>query len=180
MSRLSAGVVIVTTLVDEQPWGLTVSACCSVSVDPPLLLVSLAESTASTVAIRERRRFGVSVLGAGGLAAAKFAAAPGQAKFITDYCTTSPVPADRTPAIAGALAHFHCAVDQSIRAGDHVLFIGRVGAVESALSDPGDRDGPLVHYRRQFFSVSDPLDASAGVAARRGARTGAPGVGRPA
>ena len=174
MSRLSAGVVIVTTLVDGQPWGLTVSACCSVSVDPPLLLVSLAESTASTVAIRESQRFGVSVLGAGGLAAAKFAAAPGQAKFITEYCSASPVPGDQTPAITGALAHFHCAVDQAIRAADHVLFIGRVAAVEGAVSDPVDWQGPLVHYRRQFFSVSDPLDAPVGVAAQRGERSLAP------
>jgi flavin reductase ActVB len=158
MSRLSTGVVIVTTIVEDQPWGLTVSACCSVSVDPPLLLVSLAEATAATTAIRERQRFGVSVLGAGGLAAAKFAAAPGQAKFITEYCSASQIPDDRTPAIEGALAHFHCEVDQAIRAGDHVLFIGRVADVERGVAQATDFEPPLVHYRRQFFSVSDPLD----------------------
>ena len=41
MSRLAAGVVMVTCHVDDKPWGLTVSACCSVSMDPPLLPVSL-------------------------------------------------------------------------------------------------------------------------------------------
>jgi flavin reductase ActVB len=61
MSRLAAGVVMVSCHVDEKPWGLTVSACCSVSMDPPLLLVSLGSETASARAIGETGRFGVAL-----------------------------------------------------------------------------------------------------------------------
>jgi flavin reductase (DIM6/NTAB) family NADH-FMN oxidoreductase RutF len=53
MSRLAAGVVMVTCHVDGKPWGLTVSACCSVSMDPLLLLVSLGSKTASARSVRE-------------------------------------------------------------------------------------------------------------------------------
>ncbi len=48
MSQLAAGVVMVTCHVGGKPWGLTVSACCSVSMSPPLMLVSLGSATTST------------------------------------------------------------------------------------------------------------------------------------
>ena len=72
MGQLATGVVMVTCYVDGRPWGLTVSACCSVSVSPPLLLVSLSKQTASAQAIADDGRFGVSILGEALIDVARF------------------------------------------------------------------------------------------------------------
>ena len=82
MSQLAAGVVMVTCRVGGKPWGLTVSACCSVSMSPPLLLVSLGSATTSTRAIQDSGEFGVSLLGQSLIDVARFGSAPGQPKFV--------------------------------------------------------------------------------------------------
>ena len=65
--RLTAGVSVVTALGDDGPCGMTASSVTSVSLRPPLLLVSLAESSRTLAAIRSRRAFGVHLLRDGAL-----------------------------------------------------------------------------------------------------------------
>jgi flavin reductase (DIM6/NTAB) family NADH-FMN oxidoreductase RutF len=156
MSRLAAGVVMVTCDVDDRPWGMTATACCSVSVDPPLILVSLGASTVSAGAIRRSQRFGVSLLGSRALDAARFASRPGQPKFIDEFCARRDVgAAERSPIVEHAQAHIDCTVSQVHRAADHLLFIGHVQAV--ALRPP---DRPLVYcaqaYHRLHELVGEP------------------------
>jgi flavin reductase ActVB len=148
MSRLAAGVVMVTCHVDGKPWGLTVSACCSVSMEPPLLLVSLGSTTASAHAITETGSFGVSLLGEELLGVAQFGAARGQPKFLDEFCRVGDHDA-KSPVVAGALAAIDCAVEQVVPAGDHTIFIG---AVTDVLAREGDQ--PLVYYSRTFHRLS--------------------------
>jgi flavin reductase (DIM6/NTAB) family NADH-FMN oxidoreductase RutF len=157
MSRLACGVVIVTTVVDGVPWGMTVSACCSVSMDPPLLLVSLAGQTKSAVTIRERGRFGVSILGADSVEVARFGSAPGQPKFIPHFCGPDEEHPVASPNVVGALAHADCTLESEVPAGDHVLFIGRVGRVRGV--DAPATALPLVYYQREYHAVSGLQDA---------------------
>lgn len=151
MGRLATGVTTVTTEVDGRPWGTTVSACCSVSVDPPLLLVSLLTTSASTKEIRERQRFGVSVLRHDQADVAKAGAQPGVPKFFEDY--TELDGDGRTHRVTGSLAHISCEVSDVVVAGDHTIFIGAVEHV--TLDDAGE---PLLHYSRQFgaFAALQP------------------------
>jgi flavin reductase (DIM6/NTAB) family NADH-FMN oxidoreductase RutF len=149
MSRLAAGVVMVTCHVGGKPWGLTVSACCSVSMDPPLLLVSLAKGTASAMAIEETGRFGVSILADHNLEVARFGAATGQPKFVEPFCEPAAGHCE-SPVVAGALAHVDLSVRQQIAAGDHTIFIGDV---ELALAH--DRDHPLVFCSRAFHGLRE-------------------------
>ena len=159
MGRLATGVVMVTCHVGGKPWGLTVSACCSVSVAPPLLLVSLGEQTASAHAIAADRRFGVSILGEELIDVARFGSAKGQPKFVSEFVHDSGdgPGASATPAVAKAIAHIDCAVVQSVKAGDHVIFIGSVGNV---FAHPGDR--PLVYYSRGFHRLGESTDLHVG------------------
>lgn len=156
MSRLAAGVVMVTCHVDGKPWGLTVSACCSVSMSPPLILVSLGTETTSARAITEKGWFGVNLLGESLISVARFGAARGQPKFVEEHChegdqsTVSPI-------VAGAIAAIDCAVEQIIRAGDHTLFIG---AVTSVLTRPDDR--PLVYYSRDYHCLRNLAEMTVG------------------
>src|SRR5262249_55545717 len=82
MSALASGVVLVTCRVGGRPWGMTVTAFASASADPPTVLVSLGSETASSTAIRETGRFGVSILGDDQLDVARFGSVPGAAKFL--------------------------------------------------------------------------------------------------
>ena len=159
MGRLATGVVMVTCHVDGKPWGLTVSACCSVSVTPPLLLVSLSEQSASAVAIAADGRFGVSILGEALIDVARFGSAKGQPKFVSEYVRDDGdgPSASVTPAVANAIAHIDCAVVQSVKAGDHVVFIGSVGNV---FAHPGDR--PLVYYSRGYHRLGESTDLHVG------------------
>jgi flavin reductase ActVB len=146
MSRLAAPVVMVTTWLDGKPWGLTISACCSVSADPPLFLISLASNTVSTRTIREHGSFGVSILGERLLPAAHHGSRQGAPKFVESFCEPGGGPdAARPPVVAGALAHLDCRLAQAVEAADHTLLIGAVEFVEVR-----GHDQPIVYYDRLY------------------------------
>lgn len=149
MRRLASAVVMVTTHLDERPWGLTVSACCSVSMSPPSLLVSLGAHTASAGAITAAERFGVSVLGEAQQHVARVGSRPGAPKYVAEYCDSTAE--CQSPAVAGALAHLDCAVSRRVDVADHVLFVGEV---ERVVLRPGE-ERPLVFYARDFHRLHD-------------------------
>lgn len=158
MGRLASGVVMVTTIVDGIPWGMTVSACCSVSMNPQLLLVSLATQTKSASVIQEHKYFGVSILGANSIEVARFGSAPAQPKFIPQFCGVNEGPLNLSPAVRGSLAHLDCALESTIIVGDHILLIGKVHSVRSIIKDPA-MDSPLLYFRREYFSLGRLQDA---------------------
>ena len=149
MGQLATGVVIVTTLVESRPWGLTVSACCSVSMSPPTLLVSLGDQTASTHAIEAAGEFGVSILSEELIDAARFGAARGNAKFIEEFCTFEGREGSRTPAIAGAIAHVDCRVTQMLPVADHLVFFGKVERVLLGRKAAA----PLIYHDRSWHRL---------------------------
>jgi flavin reductase ActVB len=169
MAKLPTGVVMVTTTIDGKPWGLTVSACCSVSADPPLLLVSLGKKTASAAAIGEAGCFGVSILSTRLLHVARLGAVPGKPKFVAEYChrgspddssvsSVSSVSAPQAiPRISGALAHFNCMVDREVRVADHAVIFGRVTEV---ITDRAD--SALVYWER-VFRTAVPVEGVADI-----------------
>lgn len=157
MSLLAAGVVMVTTRVQRRPWGLTVSACCSVSLDPPLVLVSLNRRTQSWRAIRDARSFGVSILREDQHEIARLGSAPGSPKFVDEFCETDVTDADRAPMIRGCLFHIDCAVVNTYEAGTHALV---VGAVRLALPGSGKSDTPLIYFDRAFRRLGDAVPAA--------------------
>lgn len=143
MGRLAAGVSIVTTDVGNRPWGLTISACASISMDPPLLMISLANNTASTDAILKNKRFAVSILNNEQIDIAKQGSQQGKPKFFEKFVTKS----NNKYLINNALANIQCNVENIVPAGDHTIFIGRVEHV-----DLGDLKDPLLYYHRNFGS----------------------------
>lgn len=151
MGRLATGVVMVTAEVDGKPWGLTISACCSVSVDPPTILVSLGTHTVSARAVAQSGRFGVSILGERLLEAAKFASASGAPKFVDAFCDSDRerVGASGTPVVLGALAHIDCEVVDSIKVADHDVYFGGARSVLLSVADT-----PLLYYGRRYRLLS--------------------------
>lgn len=152
MRVLASGVVMVTARKGDRLWGLTISACCSISASPPQVLISLSEAASCLPAILETGRFGLSILRAGQRPLAELGAVPGGRKQVDAFCESS----DReTTMIAGALAHLDCAVQRTFVVADHRLI---VGAVEHAVT-AGDLEeaGPLLYFNRTFHALGEQL-----------------------
>jgi flavin reductase ActVB len=155
MRVLAGGVVMVTARKDDRLWGLTISACCSISADPPQVLISLAHSASCLPAILETSRFGLSILRADQKQLAELGAVPGGPKYV-DAFTEKSKPGLETTMIAGALAHLDCAVDDTFEVSDHTLILGTVerAVAEAELEEPG----PLVYFNRTFHNLGSPLE----------------------
>jgi flavin reductase (DIM6/NTAB) family NADH-FMN oxidoreductase RutF len=153
MRVLAGGVVMVTARAGDRLWGLTISACCSISADPPRVLISLANSASCLPAVLETRRFGLSILRAGQRPLAELGAVPGGRKEVDAFAES---PDGKTTMIAGALAHLDCAVDHTFTVSDHTLVIGNVehALTSGDLEDPG----PLVYFNRTFHRLGDPVE----------------------
>jgi flavin reductase (DIM6/NTAB) family NADH-FMN oxidoreductase RutF len=124
LGMFATGVTIITTRVGEQVHGMTANAFMSISLEPPLVLISVDRRTKMCGLLHEGRTYGVSVLAAGQAA-------------ISDRFAGRPAPVDGsaeprfevvhgTPLVDGALAHFVAGVVRSYWGGDHSLFLGRV------------------------------------------------------
>ncbi len=155
MRVLAAGVVMVTASKDGELHGLTISACCSISAAPPQVLISLAETASCLPAVLETGRFGLSILRAEQRSLAELGAVPGGPKKVEAFSESSD---GRVTAIAGALAHLDCSVDQVFRAADHVLIVGNVEHAISAPTGELDEPGPLLYFNRTFYSLGRSVD----------------------
>jgi steroid delta-isomerase-like uncharacterized protein len=154
MRLLAGGVAVVTTVVEGRPWGLTISACCSLTADPPQMLISLDSRTASCRAIVERGAFGVALLGSDQVDVARVCSAAGRPKFIDDLVDEE-LTRGREPVIRGALSHLDCAVADTHRVGDHRLIVGRVLDVLGPRAE--ETSEPLVYFERAFRTVSGAI-----------------------
>ena len=150
MGRFASGISVITTLdAAAQPAGITVSAMSQVSLDPPLVLVALAEQRFITPMVEASGRFAVNILRHDQQALADcFAHAP-VSPGREEFCGAPwhPGPAG-LPLLEGTLATLECTVVQRLTAGDHELFVGRV----DSLAVDGDAD-PLLYFRRQYLRV---------------------------
>lgn len=156
MRSLAAGVVMVTTRVGGKPWGLTISSCCSVSLEPPQLLVSLSRHTASCASILVAGKFGVSVLDVAQKDLAVHGAAPRAPKFIADYCDHDhPAATLLSPMILGALCHFDCRLVRAFDGGDHALLLGQVDRVVRSRAQADG--GPLLYFNGSFHTLGASL-----------------------
>ncbi len=153
MRQLAGGVTIVAAGTGEGRRGLTVSAVCSVSIDPSTLLVCIGQSTEGHRAILETEAFSVNVLGWEQKALAeRFAGRDGVAgreRFATgnwhELVTGSPVLVD-------ALAAFDCRVAHKINWMTHTVFLGTVVAVRAAASPAPEPTGLV--YRVGAFAAA--------------------------
>ncbi|MFB6770849.1 flavin reductase family protein [Streptomyces sp. NPDC048232] len=159
MSRLASGVVLVTAqeppLDADDPLapggedvGMTATAFMSVSLDPPLVLVSLRTGSRMDDLLDEQPLWGVSVLSESQRHIAGRFAMKGR---ISDRLLFADIPyvrggATGAPLAGGALATLECRTEQRVPAGDHVLVIGRV--LTAAL--PSADGGPLTYFRGRY------------------------------
>ncbi len=124
LGMFATGVTIVTTrMADGTPVGLTANSFNSVSLDPPLVLWSLARAAASLPVFQTGSHYAIHVLDANQKALAeRFASKSGdrwQGVQASEGC-------GGVPLIAGAAATFECFNRSRYDEGDHVIFVGEV------------------------------------------------------
>jgi len=147
LGMFATGVTVLTTRVGGQVHGMTANAFMSVSLQPPLVLVSIDRRARMGALLHQGTRFGVSVLEARqtGLSdrfAGRLEADPPEATFEVVH---------ETPLVEGALAHLVAEVVRSYWGGDHSLFLGQV-----EFARYGEGRPLLFHGGRYERLVSDP------------------------
>ncbi|UPO76278.1 flavin reductase family protein [Arthrobacter sp. Helios] len=136
--NFTTGVTIVSYEHNGEVLGATVNSFTSVSLDPPLVLVSLMK-TAKAAALLADKPFSINVLGKDQLShALQFAGKP-QDGLEIDWNREH-----TSPRIAGSMAWFSCEPWQQYDGGDHVLILGKVAAFGHVAGDDAE---PLVFYR---------------------------------
>jgi len=131
LGRFATGVSVVTTQHGDRVCGMTANSFVSVSLDPPLVLLSLDNRSRMHQILPVTGRYGVSVLAEGQEELSNHFAGRAvdglQVKFITRR---------DVPLLAGAVAYFVADVIDIHSAGDHTLYIGRVEHFESSDARP--------------------------------------------
>jgi flavin reductase (DIM6/NTAB) family NADH-FMN oxidoreductase RutF len=149
LSAWAAGITLVTIADDRDDVGTTVSAFCPVSLDPPLVLVSLiADSYPAEVLSRPSlpaSRFAVTLLSASQKVLAGRFAAGGRpsARLLLDDVPHRRGASSGALIPSGGLAALECSVARRVPAGDHLLVISEVTAVAYVAED----GAPLIRFR---------------------------------
>jgi len=134
LGRFVTGVTIVTCRDENgEPMGLTANSFNALSLEPPLVLWSLRQSSSSIAAFTNASHFAINVLAADQVELSRRFARPSSAKFDAGEWTDGQGGA---PLLAGCVAVFECRRRSHHTAGDHVLFIGAVERIGGSASTP--------------------------------------------
>ena len=144
LARVPTPVTVVTSHIDRLPHGTTVSAFSSLSLEPPMILVSLDQNSDLLKIIQESGRFGVNVLASGQAPLATQFAKKGADKFagVAWYMDHD------APRLAGKGQWLVCRTDQLVTAGDHVIITGLVVHADTHSFEP------LLYRQRAFGTVT--------------------------
>ena len=150
MGAFPTGVTIISTMDDEgQPKGLTCNATCSVSADPPLMLVCVDKHSNTLPALRHSKKFVVNYLSAGRGELSNLFATREPDKWAN--LSWRPARNGMPWLHADTLAHAECTTIQEIDAGDHLILLGRVEGGQP----PAPGREPLMYFRRTYGTWRD-------------------------
>lgn len=153
MQQLPGAVTIVTTGTGRDRVGFTATAVCSLSAEPPQLLVCVNRSTRSFAAMERADSFAVNVLAdSDSETATRFASLPQEERFATgDWQTLT----SGAPVLGTAAVTFDCSLAQIWQQDSHAIICGRIVASRTSAADP------LLYARRTYLSLGQ--SASGGV-----------------
>jgi flavin reductase (DIM6/NTAB) family NADH-FMN oxidoreductase RutF len=153
MGLFPTGVAIITSGLDEDTHVVTANSVTSISLDPPLLLVSIRADGKIRNTIDNSRAFSVSVLSSEQQAlSVRFAHRERPGGLEALELLGGHIGQTGLALVSDALTSLECVLDAQFTGGDHVMFLGRVIAIH--LGD-GERR-PLVTHRGKYVSILPP------------------------
>ena len=160
LGMFATGVTVITTQSGDQVHGMTANAFMSVSLRPPLVVISVDRRAKMHALLHEGRRYGISVLADEQRALSdRFAGRTGEGTEEVEFEVVH-----ETPLVRGALAHLVARVVRSYWGGDHSLFLGQIEYARYGEGQPllfqGGRYQHLLERAPVFASLSpEILDA---------------------
>jgi len=147
LGQFATGVAVVTAAGGEgQMVGMTMSSFNAVSLDPPLILFSVARSALSLPVLQGAKGYGISILGREQEHLSNRFARASEDKWSGVAHRRG---AHEAPLIEGALAHFECAPYARHDGGDHEVFIARVLRFEAQ-----EAGAPLIFFRGRYHDLA--------------------------
>lgn len=151
MRAWTTGVTVVTAAHDGQRYGMTVNSLASVSLEPPIVSLTLKRLTHTHELVERSGEFALTIL------------SDSQKEISDRFAGKNPEVRDRfegietetlelnAPLIKGGLAYFNCRVISSQPIGENTLFIAEVIAAKEA-----NEGNPLAYHNRVFWKLSPP------------------------
>ena len=142
MKRFASGVTLITFENDGNYSGLTVSSFCSLSMDPPLILICIDKKIPSHESLKNGSHFGVNIC------------TSEQGKLAWDFANSNVdknelilslnhnITENKVPLLNDCLASMECTIKETYEGGDHTIFIGQIE--EGNFDEESD---PLVYYK---------------------------------
>ncbi|MBI3362659.1 MAG: flavin reductase family protein [Chloroflexi bacterium] len=145
----ASGVTIVTARAGGETHGMTVSSFTSVSLDPPLVLVCIEQSTRTHRLIQASGAFAVSVLNESqGEWSDRFGGrdSDGRERFegVATFAALT-----GAPILGDGVAYFDCVIQEKHPAGNHTIFVGQVVAAKLA-----NGRAPLVYWKQAYRKIA--------------------------
>jgi flavin reductase (DIM6/NTAB) family NADH-FMN oxidoreductase RutF len=149
MRAWTTGVTIVTSLYEDQQYGMTVNSFTSISLEPPLISVALRQLTHTHDLVIKSGMFSVTILTAAQKELSdRFAGKTPAIANRFDGVQTETISLD-SPVFKDGMAYFDCQVVSSIPVGENTLFIAEVVDLR------GDGEGdPLVYHNREYWKLT--------------------------
>jgi len=144
------GVTVVTAHdQDGTALGFTANSFTSVSLDPPMVLVCLANTSSNYTALVNADKFAVNILSENQIDVSNTFARPAKDRFANINWHKGP---HGSPILADVSAWFDCKMHKTVEAGDHIILIGQVMAFNSSAA-PG-----LGYARGAYVTPSTAAD----------------------
>lgn len=144
LARFASGVTVITAAAEGEMGGITVSAFCSLSLRPPLVLSCIDERASILPLLRRSGAFAVNILSDEQSGLSNQFASKMSDKFQGVSYDIGPL---GQPLLAGAQAHLVCTLVHEWEGGDHRVLVGQV---EAASVD--ESRTPLLYYASQYGS----------------------------
>ncbi|HLR81291.1 MAG TPA: flavin reductase family protein [Bacillota bacterium] len=139
MGKFATGITVVTTEYEGETMGMTVNAFMSVSLDPKLIAVSIGDQARMYTKLQETKEFGVSILSEDQRDYSMI--------FAKQKASDQAIPftkLDGIPVIKGSLATIACKVKDTVKAGDHLIYIAEVTDLEV------NEGQPILYYGGEY------------------------------
>ena len=150
LGSFATGVTIVTTCAGGEQFGVTANSFSSVSLDPPLVLWSLAKTSSSLAAFSSAPGFAVHVLASDQQELSNRFAKRNSDKFADLRLETGDA---GNPLLTDCAARFECRTTYRYEGGDHIIFVGKVIDFRH-----GDKEPLLFHAGRYATRARDDSD----------------------